>query len=206
MNKLEGIVIDDTAAKLVRHLDRGSLASGCIGDCYVYAGKGTDSTATFEFQVPKTGKYEVRMSWQPHENRATLAPVVIRGAKEGEKTLTVNSAERGSPAARLRVARRVYVRCRCSGQRRDQRQSGGWIRPRRLRSGPGGPAVGASGGRAGAKRPTVLNRRSTMSKRSGGPARRPATIKPNLQKKMRSQLRPVVKISTQTKSRKSRTR
>lgn len=90
VNKLEGIVIDDTDAKLVGTWTAGAGLPGYIGDCYLYAGKGTDATAAYEFQVPKTGKYEVRMSWQPHENRATLTPVVIRGAKEGEKTLTVN--------------------------------------------------------------------------------------------------------------------
>ncbi|AMV22297.1 hypothetical protein [Planctomyces sp. SH-PL14] len=45
-----------------------------------------------------------------------------------------------------------------------------------------------------------------MSKRSGGPARRPATIKPNLQKKMRSQLRPLKTVSSKSKSGKSGTR
>lgn len=90
VNKLEGIVVDEAAAKLTGKWTAGESLPGYIGDCYHYAGAGTDAAARFEFQVPRSGRYEVRLSWSPHENRSTKTPVSIVGAKETPKPMTVN--------------------------------------------------------------------------------------------------------------------
>lgn len=90
VNKLEGIVVDDATAKLTGKWTPGESLPGYVGDCYLYAGAGSDATATYELRVPKAGKYEVRLSWSPHENRSTKTPVTIQGASEGAKTIAVN--------------------------------------------------------------------------------------------------------------------
>jgi hypothetical protein len=90
VNKLEGIVIDDSSAKLEGNWTPGAGLAGYVGDCYLYAGAGSEAKATYSFQVPKAGKYEVRLSWAPHENRATKLPVTIEGTSEGAKSVVVN--------------------------------------------------------------------------------------------------------------------
>jgi hypothetical protein len=90
VNKLEGIVVDDTTAKLTGPWTAGESLPGYIGDCYRYAGAGSDAAARFEFKVPKAGRYEVRLSWSPHENRSTKTPVTIMGTEEKPATIHVN--------------------------------------------------------------------------------------------------------------------
>ncbi|MCX8155853.1 MAG: FAD-dependent oxidoreductase [Verrucomicrobiae bacterium] len=86
---LPGIVIDDTQAKFTGAWgDKGSL-KGYIGRGYRYATPAAKATARFEFQVPRDGRYEVRLAQQPHENRARNTPVIVFCA-EGEKELEVN--------------------------------------------------------------------------------------------------------------------
>ncbi|MCY3024149.1 MAG: FAD-dependent oxidoreductase, partial [Planctomycetota bacterium] len=87
--KLPGQVIDDTQAKLVGDWKSGERLQGYIGAHYLYHGREGKASARFEFNVPKTGRYEVRVSHQPHENRATNTPVSVISA-EGTKTVRVN--------------------------------------------------------------------------------------------------------------------
>ena len=61
-----------------------------IGKGYRYAGK--DASARFVFSVKETGTYEVRIAWQPHENRAKAAPVTVLSA-DGTKTFTVDQSK-----------------------------------------------------------------------------------------------------------------
>ena len=46
----------------------------------------------FPFTVKAAGRYEVRVAWQPHENRAKAAPVTVRSL-DGEKTIILNQTE-----------------------------------------------------------------------------------------------------------------
>lgn len=87
---LEGIVIDDRAAIVEGYWWASENLPGYIGDCYLRAWGGTNARIRYEFTVPKTGKYEVRISYLPFENRAAGVPVVIEGATEGVQRLTVN--------------------------------------------------------------------------------------------------------------------
>ncbi len=76
---LSGIVLDDSAAKLGGTWSRSSNFKPNIDGSYVHdeaKGDGS-STATFEFKVPKSGKYEVRMAYSAHPTRAKKVPVVI---------------------------------------------------------------------------------------------------------------------------------
>ncbi len=93
---LGGLVIDDEAAELHgQWSDNGSL-QGFVGDGYRYSSDAT-ATARFPFTVPTAGRYEVRVAWQPHANRAKAAPVTVQCA-EAEKTITLNQSQAASGA------------------------------------------------------------------------------------------------------------
>lgn len=92
--QLDGIVIDDAEAKLTGNWTHGDGLKQHVEDGYHYAGpaaSGSDkiATARFEFTVPETGEYEVRISHQAHENRSTKTPVTVVSA-DGETTIQVN--------------------------------------------------------------------------------------------------------------------
>ncbi len=88
-NQLEGIVIDDEEAKLSGKWTQGGGLKNYVEDGYRYAGANSGATATFEFTVPGDGEYEVRISYQPHENRGSKTPVTVHAA-DGEKSFEVN--------------------------------------------------------------------------------------------------------------------
>jgi hypothetical protein len=92
--QLEGLVIDDEEAKLTGNWTHGEGLKHYVENGYRYTGPaaaGSDKTATarFEFTVPETGEYEVRISHQAHENRSSKTPVTVVSA-DGERTLPVN--------------------------------------------------------------------------------------------------------------------
>ncbi|MEW4563006.1 FAD-dependent oxidoreductase [Bremerella sp. JC770] len=76
---LPGIVLDDTAAKLEGTWEKSSNFKPSIDGSYVHdAAKGAGaSTATFQFAVPKSGKYEVRMAYSAHPTRAKKVPLIL---------------------------------------------------------------------------------------------------------------------------------
>jgi hypothetical protein len=92
--KLPGIVVDDDQAKLTGAWTKGQGLKGYVGSGYRYASRNAKAVARFEFQVPKSGKYEVRAAHQPHENRASNTAVTVFSA-EGEKSLKIN--QRAAP-------------------------------------------------------------------------------------------------------------
>ncbi|MCB1231253.1 MAG: FAD-dependent oxidoreductase [Verrucomicrobiae bacterium] len=85
---LSGIVIDDSEAKLTGNWAEGAGLPNFVENGYHYT-REKGATARYEFNVPKTGEYEVRLSFQPHENRSTKTPVTVISAG-GEMTQTVN--------------------------------------------------------------------------------------------------------------------
>jgi hypothetical protein len=87
---LPGIVIDDTAAILNGYWWTSENLPGYIGDCYLRAWGGTPARIRYEFRVPKSGRYEIRLSYIPYSNRAANVPVTIEGAVEGPQQLTLN--------------------------------------------------------------------------------------------------------------------
>ena len=84
--KLEGIVIDDESVKLTGTWTPGHGLPGFIGTGYVYSRAGQ---ARFEFEIPETGIWDLRISWQPHENRSkhTKVQVEIDGKVVDEKVV-----------------------------------------------------------------------------------------------------------------------
>jgi len=92
-SSLPGIVIDDQAATFTGKWTQGAGLKDYIEVGYHYAAASSKGEATaearFQFNVPKTGDYEVRISFQPHKNRSTKTAVTVVSAM-GEKTLRVN--------------------------------------------------------------------------------------------------------------------
>jgi len=88
---LPGLVIDDenNAVQFIGTWTKGEGLKGYIGNHYVYHGKGKKAEIHFKFQVEKPGKYEVRLAYGHHENRATNTPVMIRSPQE-TKTVKIN--------------------------------------------------------------------------------------------------------------------
>ena len=90
VGSLPGIVVDDTQAKLKGTWGtKGSLAP-YVGEGYRYAGAAANAEARFEFRVPTAGKYQVRVAWVGHENRATRAPCTIERAGQSPIRLRLN--------------------------------------------------------------------------------------------------------------------
>ncbi len=89
--KLPGLVLDDAQAKLTGKWTAASNPSlqPYVGNGYRYRAAKEDGAARYEFSIEKAGDYEVRVSYSPHENRATNTRVVIESA-DGVKETTIN--------------------------------------------------------------------------------------------------------------------
>ena len=89
--RLGGIVIDDSQAKLTGRWIASTYAPNFVGTRYLHddkTGKG-DKSIRYDFKVPRTGRYEVRLSYTHSTSRATKVPVTLETAK-GAKIATVN--------------------------------------------------------------------------------------------------------------------
>lgn len=91
---LPGIVVDETAATLTGRWQYSTHTPPYVGLGYLHdqnADKGRKS-ATFTPDLPRAGRYEVRLAHCYNVRRATNAPVTIRHA-DGETTVRVNQQE-----------------------------------------------------------------------------------------------------------------
>ena len=91
-----GLVVDDAGPNVERLGFEATSTSvgGFIGDGYRHDGnvaKGEQWIA-FHLPLPTSGRYAVRIGYQPHPNRATNVPVLVRHA-EGETRLKVNQRQ-----------------------------------------------------------------------------------------------------------------
>jgi hypothetical protein len=81
---LPGIVLDDRQAKLQGDWSRSANFKPHLGSGYLHDDRRGDghSTATFRFRAPKTGRYELRMAYSPHETRAARVPVTVTSGSQ----------------------------------------------------------------------------------------------------------------------------
>lgn len=89
--KLPGTVVDDVDAQLSGEWTAGATIPGFVGKGYQHdhdLNKGR-LRAVFQVPVKEAGRYEVRVSYPPQENRATNVPVTVLAA-DGEHRFTVN--------------------------------------------------------------------------------------------------------------------
>ena len=77
---LAGTVIDDTQAKLTGGWQSAANLKPFIGERYLYHGPKGAAAARYEFQVKETGRYEVRLGYQAHTNRASNTRVIVNAA------------------------------------------------------------------------------------------------------------------------------
>lgn len=92
--KLSGIVVDETAAELVGDWQYSTHTPPYVGLGYLHdmkAGKGSKS-ATFTPDLPKAGRYEVRIAHCYNVRRAANTPVTIHHAG-GDTVIRINQQE-----------------------------------------------------------------------------------------------------------------
>ncbi len=75
--KLAGVAADDSMAKSKGVWKNGSNLKGYHGVGYQYAAPKSNSQMRFLLYCRETGSHDVRISWRPHENRATNAQVEV---------------------------------------------------------------------------------------------------------------------------------
>lgn len=84
-SKLEGIVIDNRQAQAQGKWTSGEGLKGYVGYDYVYAAPKSGATIRFEWKADRAGPFEIRLSYQPHENRGNKVPVqVTAGSKTAD--------------------------------------------------------------------------------------------------------------------------
>ncbi len=98
---LPGIVLDDRDAVLEGEWSPGDSLKGYVGEGYIYASDTAPACATFELAVKEPGRYEVRVSYQAHENRGTRVPITIMTPNE---TRTVRMSMKSPPELELGFA------------------------------------------------------------------------------------------------------
>jgi cytochrome c553 len=94
LKDLPGVVVDDAEAKKVGEWKASTSVATYIGGGYLHdnnTGKG-EKTLTFQPELPRAGKYEVRLAYTPGASRATAVPVTVFSA-DGDKTIEVNQQE-----------------------------------------------------------------------------------------------------------------
>jgi hypothetical protein len=88
---LRGVVVDDEQAERKGFDAKSSAVGPFVGAGYRHDGGTKDGkqSATYTPDLPKAGKYEVRLAYSPNPNRATNVPVTITHAG-GTSTIKVN--------------------------------------------------------------------------------------------------------------------
>jgi hypothetical protein len=93
LKSLPGIVVDDDGAKLTGKWTVGTGLAPFIAGGYRYAAAKEPAEARYELVVPAAGKYELRMAWVGHENRATRAACTLEREEQKPLKLRINQQE-----------------------------------------------------------------------------------------------------------------
>jgi len=92
--KLPGVVLDDVKADFQGEWLESQSAPLFLGDGYRHDGNADKAgkTVRFTVQLPRPGRYEVRLAYTPNANRAARVPVVVQTA-QGPQTVVVNQTQ-----------------------------------------------------------------------------------------------------------------
>ena len=94
IKSLEGVIVDDADATFTGQWPEGRAIGPFVGLGYRHndnTGRGEKSAVYKATLTP--GRYEVRLSYSAHSNRATNVPVIVRHA-DGEKRVTVDQKQK----------------------------------------------------------------------------------------------------------------
>jgi hypothetical protein len=99
--KLPGVVVDDVQARRTGDWEHSTSVGPYVQAGYLHDGNANKGKASVAFtaELPKPGRYEVRVAYSANPNRATNVPVTIRHA-EGETRVTIDQ-RRQPPIDRL---------------------------------------------------------------------------------------------------------
>ena len=86
---LGGVVVDDRDAEKVGTWTEGTGLKGYVGHGYSYAGANSNASIRYTLKAPKAGTYDLRISFQPHENRGRNV-LVAWSTTAGEKQTRVD--------------------------------------------------------------------------------------------------------------------
>lgn len=96
---LPGIILDDSQAKLTGDWSQSTNFKPYIENGYVFSGekrsklKGDGSaTATFQFVVPKSGRYRLLMAYSADETRAKNVPVTVTSGRHHQSLMIDQTA------------------------------------------------------------------------------------------------------------------
>jgi len=95
LNKLQGVVVDDSEAQLVGSWTESKFVKPYLGNGYRHddnAQKG-EKTITFSTNKLSSGTYEVRLAYSPGGGRGSRIPVTVASA-DGEKGLSINQRQK----------------------------------------------------------------------------------------------------------------
>ena len=92
---LPGLVVDNAKAKITGSWNKSTSVQNFVDTEYLYA-SGDNKKVVFPLQIAKGGRYEVRVSFAHHPNRATNTRITVRH-NDGEKLFRVN--QRQTPSA-----------------------------------------------------------------------------------------------------------
>ena len=100
---LPGKVLDDTEAERTGDWTESAATGGFIGVGYLHDGNADKGRKAlrFKFTVERSGRYELRLAYTAHANRASKAPVTTVAAGK-EKVVSID--QRRSPAVEGRFA------------------------------------------------------------------------------------------------------
>ncbi|MDP6553234.1 MAG: FAD-dependent oxidoreductase [Pirellulaceae bacterium] len=86
---LAGVVVDDRQASITGKWTEGTGLKGYVLYGYRYAGQGSKASIAFTFKAKQAGRYEIRLAYQPHENRGRTVGVSISGGGK-ERTVRID--------------------------------------------------------------------------------------------------------------------
>ena len=84
VSKFPGIVLDNKQAKIEGNWGKGQGLKPYFGFGYLY-GNDPKGSATFTFKAPKSGKFDARIVYQPHENRGKFVPVEVKAGDQAKQ-------------------------------------------------------------------------------------------------------------------------
>jgi hypothetical protein len=87
--RLQGLIVDDQQAEKSGSWTSGQGLKGYVGYNYLYGPAKASTKIRLPFTAPASGQFEIRLAYQPHENRGSRVPVTVT-TSEGAKTLRVN--------------------------------------------------------------------------------------------------------------------